>query len=53
MAAAKQEIAKDILDNQTAKQLLVVRGKLYELLVNCLPPDMSFSGSYHQSSCRS
>lgn len=37
---AAQEVAKDILDNQTPKQLLMVRGKLYELLVNCLPPEI-------------
>lgn len=37
-----QEIAKDILEQQTPKQVYIVRGKLYELLVNCLPPEIVF-----------
>ena len=35
-----QEIAKDIFLEQSPKQLYAVRGKLYELLVNCLPPEL-------------
>ncbi|KAI3924410.1 hypothetical protein MKW98_032611 [Papaver atlanticum] len=32
------EIASDILQEQSPKRLFVVRGKLYELLINCIPP---------------
>lgn len=35
-----KEIASDILREQTAKSLFVVRGKLYELIVNCIPPEV-------------
>lgn len=35
-----QEIAKDILEQQSPKQVHVVRSKLYELLVNCLAPEL-------------
>ena len=35
-----QEIARDIFQEQSPKQLYQVRGKLYELLVNCLPPEL-------------
>ena len=35
-----QEIAGMILQEQTPKRLYEVRGKLYELLVNCLPPEL-------------
>jgi len=35
-----KEIAGDILQEQTAKRLYLVRGKLYELLVNCIPPEV-------------
>ncbi|PRW57439.1 DNA replication factor C complex subunit 3 [Chlorella sorokiniana] len=35
-----QEIAGDVLREQTPKQLFVVRGKLYELLVNCIPAEI-------------
>ena len=34
------EIAEDIRREQSPKQLLLVRGKLYELLVNCIPPEV-------------
>ena len=34
------EIAADILNEQSAKRLYMVRGKLYELLVNCIPPEV-------------
>ena len=37
-----QEIANNILAEQTPKQLFAVRGKLYELLVNCIPPELIF-----------
>lgn len=35
-----QEIAKEIMEQQTPKQVHIIRGKLYELLVNCLPPEV-------------
>lgn len=35
-----QEIAQDILTEQTPKKLLEVRGKVYELLVNVVPPEL-------------
>ena len=35
-----QEVAGDMLKEQTPRQLLVVRGKLYELLGNCVPPGL-------------
>ena len=34
------EIAGNILGEQSAKMLYTVRGKLYELLVNCIPPEI-------------
>lgn len=34
------EIANDIISEQTAKRLYIVRGKLYELLVNCIPAEI-------------
>jgi replication factor C subunit 3/5 len=34
------EIAMMVKKEQTAKQLYLVRGKLYELLVNCIPPEI-------------
>eukprot|EP00741_Cyanophora_paradoxa_P003432 tig00000704_g3335.t1 len=37
-----QEIARDILDEQSSKRLYSVRQKLYELLVNCVPSDIIF-----------
>jgi hypothetical protein len=39
---SKQEIVGDVLREQTPKQLYVVRGKLYELLTNCIPPEVIF-----------
>lgn len=39
-ACLVQEIANDILSEQTPKRLFAVRGKLYELLVNCIPPEL-------------
>lgn len=32
------EIASDIMQEQSPKRLFMVRGKLYELLINCIPP---------------
>ncbi len=40
MPLPAQEIARDIFQEQSPKQLYQVRGKLYELLVNCLPPEL-------------
>ncbi|XP_002525685.2 replication factor C subunit 3 [Ricinus communis] len=34
------EIASDIMREQSPKKLFQVRGKLYELLINCIPPDI-------------
>lgn len=34
------EIASDIMKEQSPKRLYQVRGKLYELLVNCIPPEI-------------
>ncbi|XP_073004875.1 replication factor C subunit 5 [Typha latifolia] len=34
------EIASDIMKEQSPKRLFSVRGKLYELLVNCIPPEV-------------
>nr|XP_043632878.1 replication factor C subunit 3 [Erigeron canadensis] len=34
------EIASDIMKEQSPKKLFQVRGKLYELLVNCIPPEV-------------
>ena len=33
-------LSNDILSEQSPKQLLKIRGKLYELLANCIPPDL-------------
>jgi replication factor C subunit 3/5 len=33
-------VAADIIKEQTPRQLLTVRGKLYDLLVNCVPADI-------------
>ena len=35
-----QEIVGDLTREQTPKNLYLVRGKLYELLVNCIPPEV-------------
>ncbi|KMZ61210.1 Replication factor C subunit 5 [Zostera marina] len=32
------EIVSDIMKEQSPKRLFLVRGKLYELLINCIPP---------------
>ena len=33
-------LADEILTEQTPKALLKTRGKLYELIANCIPPDL-------------
>ncbi|KDD75159.1 hypothetical protein H632_c836p0, partial [Helicosporidium sp. ATCC 50920] len=35
-----REIAADVRQEQSPKRLYLVRGKLYELLVNCIPPEV-------------
>lgn len=37
-------VADDILSEQSPKQLLKVRGRLYELLSSCIPPEMIMKG---------
>jgi len=37
-----QEIVGDCLKEQTPKMLYTVRGKLYELLINCIPAEVIF-----------
>ena len=37
-----EEIAKIIVEEQSPQRLLLVRNKLYELLSNCVPPDVIF-----------
>lgn len=39
-ARAVQEIANDILTEQTPRRLFQVRGKVYELLTNVVPPEL-------------
>lgn len=34
------EIASDIMKEQSPKRLFQVRGKIYELLINCIPPEI-------------
>ena len=34
------QIANEILQEQTPKRLLQVRGRFYELIVNCIPPEL-------------
>ncbi|XP_057862578.2 replication factor C subunit 3 isoform X2 [Cryptomeria japonica] len=34
------EIASDIVNEQSPKRLFMVRGKIYDLLVNCIPPEV-------------
>lgn len=40
VVAPVQEIANDILTEQTPKKLHAVRGKVYELLINVVPPEL-------------
>ena len=37
-------VADDILSTQSPQQLLKVRGRLYELLSNCIPPELIIRG---------
>ncbi|KAJ6422573.1 hypothetical protein OIU84_027524 [Salix udensis] len=34
------EICSDMMREQSPKRLFQVRGKLYELLINCIPPEI-------------
>jgi len=35
-----KDIAKDIMQEQTPKKILEVRAKFYNLIVNCIPPEL-------------
>jgi replication factor C subunit 3/5 len=37
-----KQTAQSILQEQTPRKLLEVRGRLYELLTHCIPPDLIF-----------
>lgn len=39
-----QETATKIVDEQSPNRLLEVRGRIYELLTHCIPPDVIFKG---------
>ncbi|XP_071485871.1 replication factor C subunit 3-like [Diadema antillarum] len=39
-----RETANSIIQQQSPKQLLEVRGRLYELLTHCIPPDVILKG---------
>jgi replication factor C subunit 3/5 len=41
-----QEVTAEILAEQSPKCLLGIRAKLYELLVNCIPPELILKVSY-------
>eukprot|EP01066_Platyproteum_vivax_P001128 Platyproteum_vivax@DN1129_c0_g1_i2.p1 len=45
-----EEIVKDILADQSPKKLLVIRGKLYDLLTSCIPGDITLATN--ASRCR-
>mmetsp|Transcript_42 Transcript_42/g.102 ORF Transcript_42/g.102 Transcript_42/m.102 type:complete len:389 (+) Transcript_42:107-1273(+) len=47
-----KDIAKDILKEQTPKMLFQVRGKLYELLINCVPVDVVFKHLARELMCK-
>ncbi|XP_039002641.1 replication factor C subunit 3 isoform X3 [Hibiscus syriacus] len=42
------EIAIDIMKEQSPKRLFQVRGKVYELLINCIPPEMILKRLLHE-----
>ncbi|KAE8733710.1 Replication factor C subunit 3 [Hibiscus syriacus] len=42
------EIATDIMKEQSPKRLFQVRGKVYELLINCIPPEMILKRLLHE-----
>jgi replication factor C subunit 3/5 len=39
-----RETASMIVEEQTPKKILDVRGRIYELLTHCIPPDIIFKG---------
>ncbi|XP_039170327.1 replication factor C subunit 3 isoform X1 [Eucalyptus grandis] len=43
------EIVSDIMKEQSPKRLFQVRGKLYELLINCIPPEILLKVKVHFS----
>ncbi|KAG7603684.1 Replication factor C subunit 3 [Arabidopsis thaliana] len=42
------EIATDMMKEQSPKKLFQVRGKMYELLVNCIPPEVILKRLLHE-----
>ncbi|OMO67859.1 hypothetical protein CCACVL1_20260 [Corchorus capsularis] len=42
------EIATDIMKEQSPKRLFQIRGKVYELLINCIPPEMILKRLLHE-----
>ncbi|BAU01826.1 replication factor C subunit 3 [Vigna umbellata] len=42
------EIASDIMKEQSPKRLFLVRGKIYDLLINCIPPEMVLKRLLHE-----
>ncbi|XWS64906.1 hypothetical protein CRYUN_Cryun05aG0044300 [Craigia yunnanensis] len=42
------ETATDIMKEQSPKRLFQVRGKVYELLINCIPPEIVLKGLLHE-----
>ncbi|CAD5332861.1 unnamed protein product [Arabidopsis thaliana] len=42
------EIATDMMKEQSPKKLFQVRGKVYELLVNCIPPEVILKRLLHE-----
>lgn len=42
------EIANDIVGEQSPKRLFLVRNKLYELLINCIPPELILKRMMHE-----
>ncbi|XP_022718824.1 replication factor C subunit 3-like isoform X4 [Durio zibethinus] len=42
------EIATDIMKEQSPKRLFQVRGKVYELLINCIPPEIILKRLLHE-----
>ena len=41
-----RETAKQILAEQSPRRLLEVRGRLYELISHCIPPEVNYSLFY-------
>ena len=37
-----KQTAQSILQEQTPRKLMEVRGRIYELLTHCIPPDLIF-----------